>query len=105
MVWGKQKSTTSIQRQTNSPQHGIVVTRAADLTPQKLSRVWNGRFVLGKIGFMAGVPGGGQGQAPTIMAAKGSSGGDSPSGGSGPHRPDRIYISAVILEAAQIQPS
>jgi len=104
MVWGKQKSTTSIQRQTNSPQHGIVVTRAADLTPQKLSRVWNGRFVLGKIGFMAGEPGVGKGQVATFMAAKVSTGGDWPCGEGAARRGDVIYISAEDGAADTIRP-
>ncbi len=104
MVWGKQKSTTSIQRQTNSPQHGIVVTRAADLTPQKLSRVWNGRFVLGKIGFMAGEPGVGKGQVATFMAAKVSTGGDWPCGEGAARRGDVICISAEDGAADTIRP-
>ena len=54
MTWGKQKSTTTAGRQTNIPRHGLVVMRAADLTPQKLSRVWNGRFVLGRLGMIVG---------------------------------------------------
>jgi predicted ATP-dependent serine protease len=57
MAWDKKKSTTAAGSQANIPQQGLVVTRAADLKPQKLSRVWNGRFVLGKIGFIVGEPG------------------------------------------------
>lgn len=94
MAWGKQKSTTAGGRQTNIPQQGLVVTRAADLKPQKLARVWYGRFFLGKIGFIAGEPGLGQSQIAAYVAAMVSAGGDWPFNEGAFGRGDVIYISA-----------
>lgn len=104
MAWGKQKSTTARGRQTTIPQQGLVVTRAADLMPQKLARVWHGRFFLAKIGFIAGEPGGGKGQVAAFMAAKVSTGGDWPCGEGTARRGDVIYISAEDGGADTIWP-
>jgi predicted ATP-dependent serine protease len=60
--------------QVMTAKHGLVVTRAADLTPQKLARVWNGRFALGKIGFIAGEPGLGKSLIAAYMTATVSTG-------------------------------
>jgi putative DNA primase/helicase len=103
MTWGKQKSTTTAGRQTNIPRHGLVVTRAADLTPQKLSRVWNGRFVLGKIGFIAGEPGLGKSLVAASMTATISTGGKWWDEGKA-RRGDVIYISAEDGAADTIRP-
>ena len=104
MVWGKQKSTTAAGRQTNIPQHGLVVTRAADLVPQKLSRVWNGRFVLGKIGFIAGEPGLGKSLIAAYMTATVSTGGKWWGDEGKARRGDVIYISAEDGAADTIRP-
>jgi putative DNA primase/helicase len=84
--------------------HGLVVTRAADLTPQKLARVWNGRFALGKIGFIAGEPGLGKSLIAAYMTATVSTGskwwGDEGKSGRG----DVIYISAEDGAADTIRP-
>src|SRR5947207_1701766 len=65
-------------RKNGIPQHGLVVTRAADLKPQKLARVWNGRFFVGKLGIIVAEPGVGKGQVAAFMAAKVSTGGEWP---------------------------
>jgi putative DNA primase/helicase len=83
---------------------GIVVTRAADLNPQKLARVWNGRFVLGKIGFIAGEPGLGKSLVAVYMAAAISSGGQWPGGKGKARRGDVIYITAEDGAADTIRP-
>jgi RecA-family ATPase len=104
MVWGKQKSTTARGRQTNIPQQGLVVARAADLKPQKLARVWHGRFFLGKIGIIAGEPGLGKSQIAAYMAAMVSTGGAWPLDEGTSRRGDVIYISAEDGAADTIRP-
>jgi putative DNA primase/helicase len=83
---------------------GIVVTRAADLNPQKLPRVWNGRFVLGKIGFIAGEPGLGKSMIAAYMAAVISTGGKWPGNEGKARRGDVIYITAEDGAADTIRP-
>jgi RecA-family ATPase len=82
---------------------GIVVTRAADLKPHKLSRVWNGRFALGKVGFIAGEPGLGKSLIATYMTATVSTGGKWWGEGKS-RRGDVIYISAEDGAADTIRP-
>ena len=53
----KHKVTPPAERKKTVARHGLVATRAADLTPQKLARVWNGRFFVGKLGIIAAEPG------------------------------------------------
>jgi putative DNA primase/helicase len=88
----KRENKIPIARQ--KPQHGLVVTRAADLVPQKLSRVWNGRFFLGKLGIIVGEAGVGKGQLAAFMAAKVSIGGEWPSGEGTARGGAVIYITA-----------
>jgi putative DNA primase/helicase len=83
---------------------GIVVTRAADLKPQKLARVWHGRFFLGKIGIIAGEPGLGKSQIAAFMAAMVSTGGNWPFDEGTSRRGDVIYISAEDGAADTIRP-
>jgi putative DNA primase/helicase len=104
MAWDKKKSTTAAGRQTNIPQQGLVVTRAADLKPQKLSRVWNGRFFLGKIGFIAGEPGLGKSLVAAYMTATVSTGGKWWGEEGKARRGDVIYISAEDGAADTIRP-
>jgi putative DNA primase/helicase len=104
MAWDKKKSTTAAGRQTNIPQQGLVVTRAADLKPQKLSRVWNGRFFLGKIGFIAGEPGLGKSLIAAYMTATVSTGGKWWGDEGKARRGDIIYISAEDRAADTILP-
>jgi putative DNA primase/helicase len=104
MAWGKDESTTAAGRQTNIPQHGLVVARAADLKPQKLARVWHGRFFLGKIGIIAGEPGLGKSQIAAYMAAMVSTGGAWPLDEGTSRRGDVIYISAEDGAADTIRP-
>ena len=104
MAWGKDESTTAAGRQTNIPQHGVVVTRAADLKPQKLARVWHRRFFLGKIGIIAGEPGLGKSQIAAYMAAMVSTGGAWPLDEGTSRRGDVIYISAEDGAADTIRP-
>jgi putative DNA primase/helicase len=104
MAWGKQKSTTAAGKQTNIPQQGLVVTCAADLTPRKQARVWNGRFFVGKLGIIVGEPGVGKGQVTTLMAAKVSTGGDWPYGEGTARRGDVIYITAEDRAVDTIRP-
>jgi putative DNA primase/helicase len=104
MSLGKKKSTIVGQSQTNVRQHRIVVTRAADLKPQKLSRVWNGRFVLGKIGFIAGEPGLGKSLIGAYMTATVSTGGKWWGDEGKARRGEVIYISAEDGAADTIRP-
>jgi putative DNA primase/helicase len=104
MSLSKRKSTIVAQSQTNVRQHGIVVTRAADLKPQKLSRVWNGRFVLGKIGFIAGESGLGKSLIGAYMTATVSTGGKWWGDEGKARRGDVIYISAEDGAADTIRP-
>jgi putative DNA primase/helicase len=83
---------------------GIVVTRAADLKPERLARVWNGRFHRGKIAIVAGEPGVGKGQLAAFMAAKVSTGGEWPGGNGTASRGDVIYITAEDRGADTIRP-
>ncbi len=92
------------QKSNVASTRGIVVTRAADLAPQKLSRVWNGRFVLGKIGFIAGEPGLGKSLIAAYMAATISTGGKWPGTEGKARRGDVIYISAEDGAADTILP-
>ena len=74
---------------------GVVVTRGADLKPQKLQRVWHGRFFPeGKVSFIAGEPGLGKSQIAACMAAIASAGADWPLHGGPRRHGDVIYISA-----------
>jgi putative DNA primase/helicase len=101
--WGKKVRRGKPER-PSIPQHGLVVTRAADLTPQKLSRVWNGRFILGKIGFVAGEPGLGKSLIAVYMAATVSTGGKWWGDEGKARRGDIIYISAEDGAADTIRP-
>ena len=89
---------------SNIMSRGVVVTRAADLKPQKLARVWHGRFFLGKIGIIAGEPGLGKSQIAAFMAAMVSTGGDWPFDEGTSRRGDVIYISAEDGAADTIRP-
>jgi predicted ATP-dependent serine protease len=101
----KKKIKPSAKRQdTSAAKRGVVVTRAADLKPQKLARVWNGRFFLGKVGLIAGEPGLGKSQISIHMAATVSTGGDWPRGEGSARRGDVIYISAEDRAADTIRP-
>jgi putative DNA primase/helicase len=91
-------------RKHGIPQHGLVVTRAADLTPQKLARVWNGRFFVGKLGIIVAEPGVGKGQVAAFMAAKVSTGGDWPCGEGTARRGAVIYITEEDKAADTILP-
>jgi putative DNA primase/helicase len=104
MAWDKKKSMTAAGRQTNIPQQGLVVTRAADLKPQKLSRVWNGRFVLGKIGFIAGEAGLGKSLIAAYMTATVSTGSKWWGEKGKARRGDIVYISAEDGAADTILP-
>jgi putative DNA primase/helicase len=74
---------------------GVVVTRGADLKPQKLQRVCHGRFFPeGKVSFIAGEPGLGKSQIAACMAAIVSAGADWPLHGGPRRHGDVIYISA-----------
>ena len=86
------------------PTRGVVVTRAADLTPQKLLRVWNGRFFRGKIGFIAGPPGDAKSQIATFMASTVSTGGNWPYDEGAASRGDVIFITAEDGAADTIRP-
>jgi putative DNA primase/helicase len=86
------------------PERGIVVTRAADLSPQKLSGVWHGRFVRGKLGFIAGEPGLGKSLIAAYMTAAISTGGKWPGGQGKARRGDTIYITAEDGGADTIRP-
>jgi putative DNA primase/helicase len=92
------------QKKQMSAPPGIVVTRAADLNPQKLARVWNGRFVLGKIGFIAGEPGLGKSLIAAHMTAIVSTGGKWPGNEGKARRGDVIYITAEDGAADTIRP-
>jgi putative DNA primase/helicase len=83
---------------------GIVVTRAADLKPERLARVWNGRFHRGKIAIVVGEPGVGKGQLAAFMASKVSTGGEWPGGKGTASRGDVIYITAEDRGADTIRP-
>ncbi len=83
---------------------GVVVTRAADVKPQKLARVWHGRFILGKFGIIAGEPGLGKSQMAAFMAAMVSTGGDWPFDEGTSRCGDVIYISAEDGAADTIRP-
>jgi RecA-family ATPase len=85
-------------------QRGLVVTRAADLTPQKLARVWNGRFFLGKIGFIAGEPGLGKSLIAAFMAAKVSKARAWPSGEGTSRIGDIICVTAEDRGGDTIRP-
>jgi putative DNA primase/helicase len=104
MAWGKQKSKSTAGKQTKSPHHGLVVTRAADLKPERLARVWNGRFHRGKIAIVVGEPGVGKGQLAVFMAAKVSTGGEWPGGNGTASRGDVVYITAEDRGADTIRP-
>jgi putative DNA primase/helicase len=101
--WGKRVRRGKPERPSIA-QHGIVVTRAADLNPQKLARVWNGRFVRGKISFIAGEPGLGKSLVAVYMAAAMSSGGQWPGGEGKARRGDIIYVTAEDGAADTIRP-
>jgi putative DNA primase/helicase len=88
---------------TGAAKHGAVVRCAADLKPQKLARVWSGRFFRGKVGFIAGEPGLGKSTVAIFMAATQSNGGVWPGDGKA-HRADVIYISAEDGAADTIRP-
>jgi predicted ATP-dependent serine protease len=82
----------------------IVAKRAADVKPQRLRRMWGGRFFRGKIGFIAGDPGLGKSQIAAYMAATVSTGGTWP-GNKGPVRRGWVvYISAEDTAADTIRP-
>jgi putative DNA primase/helicase len=83
--------------------HGLVVTRAADLVPQKLSRIWNRRFFVGKLGIIVGEAGVGKGQVAAFLAAKVSTGGEWPGGGTA-CRGSVVYITAEDRGADTIRP-
>jgi putative DNA primase/helicase len=100
--WGK-KVRREKREKPSIPRHGIVVTPASDLNPRKLARVWNGRFFLGKIGFIAGEPGLGKSLIAAYMAATISTGGKWPGQGKA-LRGDVIYITAEDGAADTIQP-
>jgi putative DNA primase/helicase len=91
------------QKSTVTSRRGIVVTRAADLVPQKLSRIWNGRFFLAKIGFIAGEAGLGKSLIAAYMTATISTGGKWGDEGKA-RRGDVIYISAEDGAADTILP-
>src|SRR5260370_25899718 len=104
-VQPKKKIKPSATRQeTSIAKRGIVVTRAADLKPQRLSRIWNGRFVLGKIGFIAGEPGLGKSLLAAYMTATISTGCKWSGGKGKARRGDVIYISAEDGAADTIRP-
>jgi putative DNA primase/helicase len=98
------KVTPPVERKKTVARHGLVVTRAADLTPQKLSRVWNGRFVLGKTGIIAGEPGLGKSLIAAYMTATVSTGGKWWGDEGKARRGDVIYISAEDGAADTIRP-
>jgi putative DNA primase/helicase len=98
------KNSGAEQKSTVTSRRGIVVTRAADLVPQKLSRVWKGRFVLGKIGFIAGEAGLGKSLIAAYMTATVSTGGKWWGEKGKARRGDIIYISAEDGAADTIRP-
>jgi putative DNA primase/helicase len=101
----KKKIKLSAARQeTSIAKRGVVVTRAADIKPQKLARLWNGRFFLGKLGFIAGEPGLGKSHIAIHMAATISHGGKWPRDEGKARRGDIIYISAEDSAADTIRP-
>jgi putative DNA primase/helicase len=83
---------------------GVVVARAADIKPQKLARVWSGRFFRGKLGFIAGEPGLGKSHIAIHIAATISHGGKWPRDEGKARRGDAIYISAEDRAADTIRP-
>jgi hypothetical protein len=101
----KKKIKPSATRQeTSIAKRGVVVTRAVDIKPQKLARVWSGRFFRGKLGFIAGEPGLGKSQIAIHMAATISHGGKWPRDEGKARRGDVIYISAEDRAADTIRP-
>src|ERR1700737_1899143 len=100
----KKVSPTAPTRKNGIPPHGLVVTCAADLQPQKLSRVWHGRFVLGKIGFIAGEAGLGKSLIAAYMTATVSTGSKWWGEKGKARRGDIIYISAEDGAADTIRP-
>jgi RecA-family ATPase len=107
--WGKKvrrgkpnKATT--HNESRIPQHGLVVTRAADLSPQKPLRVWGGRFHRGKIAIVVGEQGVGKGQLAAFMAATVSTGGEWPGGHGNARRGSVVYVTAEDRGADTIRP-
>jgi putative DNA primase/helicase len=106
-AWGRSKdemATATIRKEMSITQRGVVAIRAADLVPQKLSRVWKGRFFRGKVGLMAGEPGEGKSQVAAYMAAMVSTGGDWPHDEGTARRGAVIYITAEDGAADTIRP-
>jgi putative DNA primase/helicase len=89
---------------SNARAHGIDLTRASDVKPKKLARLWNGRFYRGKLGFIAGEPGLGKSLVAIHMAATVSTGGHWPNGEGTARLGDVIYISAEDGAADTIRP-
>jgi RecA-family ATPase len=87
----------------NTKARGINMLRASDVTPKKLAKLWNGRFYLCKLGFIAGEPGLGKSLIGIYMAAKVSTGGDWSSGVTA-RQGDVIYITAEDDAADTIRP-
>jgi putative DNA primase/helicase len=103
----KTDSSISARRQNNNrraKERGGDIRRASDVKPQKLARVWNGRFYRGKLGFLAGEPGLGKSLIAIHMAATVSTGGAWPYGKVCACRGDVIYISAEDSAADTIRP-
>jgi putative DNA primase/helicase len=92
------------RHETSNAKRGVVVTRAADIKPQKLAGVWRRRFFRGKLGFIAGEPGLGKSQVAIYMAATISLGGKWPRDEGKARRGDVIYISAEDSAADTIRP-
>jgi putative DNA primase/helicase len=89
---------------SNTKQRGINMLRASDVKPEKLAKLWGGRFYRGKLGFIAGEPGLGKSLIGTFMASTVSSRGDWPGAEGTACGGDVIYISAEDGAADTIRP-
>jgi predicted ATP-dependent serine protease len=87
----------------NALVRGINMLRASDVKPEKLAKLWNGRFFLGKLGFIAGEPGLGKSLIGILWRPR-CPRGDWPGREGAACRGDVIYITAEDGAADTIRP-
>jgi putative DNA primase/helicase len=82
----------------------LSMTPAAEIEPQKVKRVWEGRLYPGKISLIAGEPGVGTTNLAVFVASIVSAGSEWPNSDSSARKGDVVYISTKDSAAETLRP-